>query len=70
MEESSILDKYINHHENGIVADNMSRHSINHSLLLAHKGKFMSCYYNQEEADTSDDDSSEEVHLIILTSLR
>ena len=65
MEESSILDKYVNHHENGKVGNNMSRHSINHSLLLAHKGMFMS----REEADRSEDESSKEVPLIILTSL-
>ena len=69
MEESTILDEYINHHENGKVADNMSRNSINHSLMLAHKRKFMSCYYNREEADRSEDESSEEVQLIILTNL-
>eukprot|EP00493_Phyllostaurus_siculus_P026902 UN27248 len=43
LEESTILDEYINHHEN------------------AHKRKFMSCYYNREEADRSEDESSEEV---------
>ena len=55
MEESSILDKDINHHENGEVADNMSRHSFNPSQLLTQDGKFMSCYYNQEETETIDE---------------
>lgn len=55
MEESSILDKDINHHENGEVADNMSRHSFNQSQLLTQEGKFKSCYYNQDETETSDE---------------
>ena len=57
MEESSILNKDINHHENGEAADNMSRHSFNQSQLLSQEGKFMSCYYNQEDTETSDDES-------------
>ena len=55
LEESSILDKDINHHENGEVDDNMSIHSINHSQLLTQDGKFLSCYYNHEETETSDE---------------
>lgn len=58
LEESSILNKDINHHENGEAADNMSRHSFNQSQLLTQEGKFMSCYYNQGDTETSDDEST------------
>ena len=57
LEESSILNKDINHLENGEAADNMSRHSFNQSQLLTQEGKFMSCYYNKGDTDTSDDES-------------
>ena len=57
LEESSILNKDINHHENGEVADNMSRNSFNHPQLLTQEGEFMSCYYNLGETETSDVES-------------